>query len=68
MAADFLLDFRSLFGHYSTIRALLLHERLITSENAPHIESSVNSRMREISKDPRRENEARHLLALARSK
>jgi hypothetical protein len=65
---NFLLQFRSPFEHYWTIRALLLHDRYITSEIAAQIESSLHTRMEEISKDPGRVNEAQRLLALARSK
>jgi hypothetical protein len=65
---QYLLEFRSPFEHYWTIRALLLHERYITPDIAAQIESSLHTRMEEISKDPGRVNEAQRLLALARSK
>jgi hypothetical protein len=65
---NYLLEFRSPFEHYWTIRALLLHERYITPELAAQIESSLSSRMEEISQDPGRINEAQRLLALARKK
>jgi hypothetical protein len=65
---DFLLHFNSPFEHFWTIRALLLHERYITSDNAAQIESALTSRMDEIAQDPGRVNEARRLLALSSSK
>ncbi len=65
---DFLLKFRSSFEHYWTIRASLLHDRYITSEIAAQIESSLVTRMEEISTDPGRVKEAQRLLAFARSK
>jgi hypothetical protein len=65
---QYLLEFRSPFEHYWTIRALLLHERYITPDIAVQIESSLRTRMKEISQDRGRVNEAQRLLALARSK
>jgi hypothetical protein len=65
---QYLLEFRSPFEHYWTIRTLLVNERYITPDIAAQIESSLRARMKEISQDPGRVDDAQRLLVLAHSK